>query len=429
MKIAIIGTGYVGLITGVGLAELGHSVVGVDENPEKIKLLERGVEPFYEPGLAELLKKNIKAKRISFTLDLTQAVNKTDYIFICVGTPPRQDGGADLSYLLRASRAIKKAARGPKMVIIKSTVPLGTNDRVEKILNSSGSAKFEVVSMPEFLREGKAVYDFFHPDRMVIGVTNPKAGARAGRLFGKNGARKVIVNRETGELIKYASNAFLATKISFINDIANLCERVKANVEQVAYGMGLDPRIAPAFLKAGLGYGGSCFPKDVKALVYIAKVLGYDFRMLKAVIAVNSAQRIIFAEKIKKYFGRLKGKKIAVLGLAFKGETDDLRESAAIDIAEYFAKQGAKVAAFDPKAMANAMKVLPKSVVFAKNEYEAIKNADALVIVTEWPQFAKLNLTKVKKLLNRPVIFDGKNLYDSEVMKKKGFKYFSVGRN
>jgi len=438
MKITIIGTGYVGLVTGVGLAELGHTVYCVDTIKEKIDFLQKGQAPFYEPDLEKLLKKNIKSKRLMFSVSLAEVINKTDFLFICVGTPPQANGSADLSYVYAVAEQIKDLANNSKIVVVKSTVPVGTNAKVESILAKNirqrptrlwrEKAKFSVVSCPEFLREGRAIYDFFHSDRLVVGSTNEKSAKAVADLFGKVKAQKVITTRETAELIKYASNAFLATKISFINEIANLCDKVKADVTEVALGMGLDKRINPYFLKAGIGYGGSCFPKDVKALRQISGGNGYDFKLLKAVIEVNGKQRKIFMEKIKKVLGNLNNKKIGLLGLAFKDNTDDIRESAAIDLAKYLVKAGAMVTAYDAKATLNAKKVLGNKINFVASAYEAVKNVDAIIIATEWPEFIKLDWLQIKKLMKQPIIFDGKNLLDPEQMKKNKFNYYSVGR-
>ena len=436
MKITVIGIGYVGLVTGVGLAELGHTVYCVDTIKEKIDLLKKGQASFYEPDLEKLMKKNINSKRLMFSHSLAEVINKTDFLFICVGTPPQADGSADLSYIYSVADQIKKLANRSKVVVVKSTVPVGTNVKIQNLLSKSKKAKFSVVSCPEFLREGRAIHDFFNPDRLVVGSDNQKSAKAVADLFKKvsakggkaNKIQKVITNKETAELIKYASNAFLATKISFINEISNLCDKVKADVSVVALGMGLDKRINPYFLQAGLGYGGSCFPKDVKALRQISGGHGYDFKLLKAVIEVNTKQRKIFMEKIERVLGDLAGKKIGLLGLAFKDNTDDIRESAAIDLAKYLVKAGASVKAYDAKAALNAKKVLGNKVVFAGSAYEAVKNVDAAIIATEWPEFAKLDWTRVKKLMKQPIIFDGKNLLDPEKMKRSKFDYYSVGR-
>lgn len=428
MKITIIGTGYVGLVTGVGLAELGHQIFCVDTDPAKIKMLSQGQEIFYEPDLSKLLKKNLKSGRLIFTTNLAEVINKAQIVFICVGTPPKKDGSADLCYVLKVAADINKCAASGKIIVTKSTVPVGTGELLEKVLNSKNGRIFTAVSCPEFLREGRAIYDFFHPDRIIAGAAKESVGFKVINLFSKIKAHKMVTSRETAELIKYASNAFLATKISFINEISNICEQVKANVDKVACGMGYDARINPHFLKAGIGYGGSCFPKDVRALRQIAGCKGYNFRLLKAVIEVNNQQKKIFIEKIKKNLGNLKGKAVAVLGLAFKDNTDDIRESAAIDIIKALIKAGARVKVYDPQAMVNAKKVLANSVAFCSSPEEAAAQSIALIIVTEWPEFAKLDWQKIKNLMKNPVIFDGKNLLDKNKMNKLKFKYYSVGR-
>lgn len=428
MKITIIGTGYVGLVTGVGLSELGHTVYCVDTDEEKIKLLEHGKEPFFEPDLGRLLKKNIKAKRLFFTKSLKDVLNKTSFVFICVGTPQKRNGSADLSYLFEAAEQIKKLSIGGKIIIIKSTVPVATGDKMESILNESNNAHFEVASCPEFLREGRAIYDFFNPDRIVVGSKKYSLCLRILNLFAKIKTHKISVSRETAELIKYASNAYLAAKISFINEIGNICEHVGANVDDVANGMGLDKRINPHFLKAGIGYGGSCFPKDVKALKYLSSDGGYNFRLLRAVIEVNNKQRKLFFNKIKNHFGDLRNKKVALLGLSFKDNTDDIRESAAIDIANNLIKHGAKLYCHDPRAMENAKKVLKKKVEYSACAYDIMDGAEALVIATEWPQFSALDWKRIKKLMKYPIIFDGKNILDKQLLIRLGFKIINMGK-
>ena len=428
MKIAIIGTGYVGLITAVGLAELGHQVIGVDIDQKKIDTLLEGKEPFYEPGLSRLLKKNIKAGRLSFTTNLAKPLNQSNFIFICVGTPPKKDGSADLSYVKQVAKDINKYAKTGKIVVIKSTVPAGTCKILEKLLGKNSTKIFNTVSCPEFLREGRAIYDFFHPDRIVVGATKDSIGFKVMNLFAKIKTHKIVTTRETAELIKYASNAFLATKISFINEIANLCEKVSADVDEVAKGMGFDKRINPYFLKAGIGYGGSCFPKDVKALRQIAGGTGYNFKLLKSVIEVNNKQRKLFIDKIKKEIGNLNRKTVTVLGLAFKDNTDDIRESAAIDIIKALQKAGAKVKVYDPEAMINAKCVLHKKTIFCESPYAALENSQAMIIATEWPIFAELGWNRVRILMKKRLIFDGKNIVDKKKVEKLGFKYYSVGK-
>lgn len=427
MKITIIGTGYVGLVTAVGLAELGHQIWAVNRTPAKIEKLKKGQLIFYEPGLESLLKKNLRNNRLHFTIAFGTAINKSDYVFICVGTPPLADGSADLSAVKIVAKRIAKLAKKNLIVINKSTVPVSTGKMVEKIL-AQNSHKFAVVSCPEFLREGKAVYDFFHPNRIVVGATKPSIGYQVMNLFAKIKTHKMVTARETSELIKYAANAFLATKISFINEIANVCEKVGADVEEVAKGIGYDKRINPYFLKAGIGYGGSCFPKDVKALKQIAGSQGYNFRLLKSVIEVNNQQRRIFIEKIKKEMGSLNNKTVTVLGLAFKDNTDDIRESAAIDIVKALQKAGAKVKVYDPEAMVNAKCVLHKKTVFCESPYSALENSQAMIIASEWPIFANLNWSRVRLLMKKRIIFDGKNIIDKKKVEKLGFKCYLVGK-
>lgn len=428
MKITVVGTGYVGLVTGIGLAELGHTVYGVDIDDQKIAKLKRAEVPFYEPGLKELLKKNFNLGRLKFTHKLSEVINQSEFIFICVGTPPQPDGAADLSFIKAAATEISRYAQTGKMVVVKSTVPVGTGHMLEKILNKKNGRIFKSVSCPEFLREGRAVYDFFQPDRIVVGAVKESTAYRVMNLFSKIKTHKLITSRETAELIKYASNAFLATKISFINEIANLCERLGADVDEVSKGMGLDNRIGPKFLQAGIGYGGSCFPKDVRALKQLAGGSGYDFRLLKAVIEVNNKQRKFFIEKIKKELGNLNRKTVTVLGLAFKDNTDDIRESAALDIVRALKKAGARVKVYDPEAMVNAKCELGKNAVFCDSPYSALEKSSALIIATEWPIFADLNWSKVRVLMKQPFIFDGKNMIDQKKIAKLKFKYFAVGK-
>jgi len=428
MKIVVVGTGYVGLVNAVGLAELGHEVFGVDTDQKKINLLIKGHEPFYEPGLKKMLKKNLSQGRLTFTSQLTDVINQADMIFICVGTPPKRDGSADLTYVKSVSEAINRYAKSGKIIINKSTVPVGAGKILEEILNKKNGRFFQVVSCPEFLREGKAMHDFFHPDRIVVGAVKAADGQKVMELFAKIKAVKIITGRETSELIKYAANAFLATKISFINEISNLCEKVGADVQEVGRGMGLDKRIGLHFLQAGIGYGGSCFPKDVRALKQIAGGSGYNFRLLKAVIEVNNKQRKLFLEKIKKTMVNLSNKTVAVLGLAFKDNTDDIRESAALDIVKALQSFGAKVKVYDPQAMANAKLVLPKKTIFCLGPYAAVENSQAVVIATEWPAFADLNWPRIKKSMKGRTIFDGKNLLNREIIKKIGFQYIAMGR-
>ncbi len=427
LKIAVIGTGYVGLVAGVCLADLGNDVVCIDNNIEKIKLLQKGGVPIYEPGLEKLLKKNVKKDKIVFSSDLNKAVKSSKVIFIAVGTPQGGDGRADLKYVKEVAKEIGKALNGEKVIVNKSTVPVGTGKMVEDIVKKYYKGKFHVVSNPEFLREGSAIKDFLIPDRVVIGARNKTAANIMKKIYAPLKAKVLVTNVESAELIKYGSNALLATKISFINEIARLCDKVDADVETVSEGMGLDSRIGPYFLNPGAGYGGSCFPKDVQALIWIGKKHGYDFQILKAVENVNENQKRLMVKKTEKLLRKVKGKKIGILGLAFKPNTDDMREASAIVIIKELQKKGAKIKAFDPVAMNEAKHHL-KNVEFVSSAYDAISDCDAMLVVTEWPQFKKMNLKKVKKLLRKPIIVDGRNLFERKKVEKMGFKYSGIGK-
>jgi UDPglucose 6-dehydrogenase len=428
MNIAIVGTGYVGLVSGTCFAELGNTVICVDNNAKKIEDLNKGIIPIYEPGLEELVAKNRKKKRLFFTTDMKQAVQKSKVIFIAVGTPPKLDGDADLKYIEQVSRDVARYMNNYKVVVEKSTVPVETNKWVKYIMRlNNHKIDFDVASNPEFLKEGSAIEDFMHPDRIVLGVESEKARKLLVKLYEPLKAPIVVTNIQSAEIIKHASNSFLATKISFINAVANICEQVGADIEKVAEGMGLDKRIGKSFLKAGIGYGGSCFPKDVQAFIRIAQNLGCKFDILKEVENVNENQRKVVFKKIQQALWILNEKKIGVLGIAFKPNTDDLRSAPAIDIIKMLQAEGARVKAYDPKAMEHAKDLLP-DVDFCKNAYDAVKDCDALVIVTEWPEFKDLSLTKIKKLLKHPIVIDARNMFDPKKMKKIGFKYTSVGR-
>ena len=427
-NIAIIGTGYVGLVTGACLAELGNRVVCIDIDEEKVKKLKKGVIPFYEPGLEKLVTKNIKAKRLFFETNLTQTIQQSEIFFIAVGTPPTENGGADLSYVEKAVEGIGKNLKKYAVIVIKSTVPPGTCKRIKELVKKHCASSFDIVSNPEFLREGSAVADFIKPDRIVIGVESKKAEKIMRELYQPLESPILTTRLESSEMIKYASNAFLATKISFINEIANVCELVGADVKEIAKGMGLDPRIGNKFLEAGLGYGGSCFPKDVQALHQSAGINGYNFCLLKAVIEVNNNQRKLAVKKAEKILGGLRNKIISVWGLAFKANTDDIRESAAVEIIELFLGKGARIKAYDPIAGENAKKVLSKEIIFCEDPYEAVQESDALFIATDWNEFKEADLAKIKDSLKEPIIIDGKNIYDPEEMKKIGFTYISIGR-
>ncbi len=429
MKIVIIGTGYVGLVQGVMLAELGNEVVCIDIDQAKIDKLNQGISPIYEPGIEELVQKNLKSGRIKFSTDLEADIAGVEIIFIAVGTPPAEDGRADLKYVLAAAKNIGENLKGYAVVANKSTVPIGTGQLVYKTIKKYYKGKFDVVSNPEFLREGAAVDDFSKPDRIVIGSDNNEAAAKkVAKLYEVLGAPILITNLETAEMIKYASNSFLATEISFINSVANICQAVGADVADVSRGMKLDSRIGQrAFLSAGLGYGGSCFPKDVQAMVQIARDNKVDFKILEEVEAVNKLQRQKFIMGIKGRLGELRGKRIAVWGVAFKPKTDDIREAPAIQTIESLIDLGAEVLAYDPVAAENAGKLIPEAI-FVSRSIDACKKADALVIVTEWDEFKQIDLKNVRSVMKQPTVFDGRNIYNPKEMKKLGFKYYSIGR-
>ncbi len=436
MKICVIGTGYVGLVTGACLAGLGNDVICVDKDRSRVSSLKKSVIPFYEPGLKEMVLKNQKAGRIDFTTNVKDGVKISEVIFIAVGTPPHENGEADVSAVIDVAKQIAmtlksdgKIAKKFKVIVNKSTVPVGMGDIVTKILIEKGVSEknFAVVSNPEFLREGTAVSDFMSPDRIVIGAPNSRAFNVITELYRPLNAHIIFTTVKSAELIKYASNSFLATKISFINEIANICEKVGSDVVEVAYGMGLDKRIGREFLNAGIGYGGSCLPKDVSALIHLAKINGYDPQILIAVNRTNEEQRKMIIEKMEEVLKSLKGKTIGVLGLSFKPETDDLRDAPAIDIIRELRRKGAKVTAYDPVAAVKAKKLLD-GVAFCDTAYDAVKKADAVVVAAEWGEFRELDLDRIKLLMRSPVIFDGRNIYNPKRMKELGFKYFGVGR-
>lgn len=429
MKISFIGHGYVGLVTAAVFAQLGNIVYVVGRTPEKIANLKRGIMPFYEPGLVDMVTINTKAKRLIFTLDYSEAIPNSEVVFIAVGTPPKKNGEADLTSVFAAAGDIAKNLDGYTVVATKSTVPPGTNRRVGEIVAKvkSASATYDIASVPEFLREGTALTDTLEPDRVILGVESDQAKKVLLKLHKPVKAKVVSCSIETAEMIKYASNSLLSTKISFANAIALLCEKVGADSEIVLEGVGLDKRLGRAFLYPGVGYGGSCFPKDVKALIAIAGSVGYNFELLKSVDRVNEEIVEAFVKKITKALSPLKGKTVALLGLAFKPNTDDMREAPSLKIITALQKLGVKIRAFDPVAMENAKKLLT-GVTYANDAYKAVEDTDALIIVTEWNEFKKLDMEKIKKMLKSPFIFDGRNIYDPDVMKKKGFQYFGVGR-
>lgn len=432
MKIAIIGAGYVGLTSAAILADLGNTVWAVRKDIETIEMLKKGEVPFYEPGLAEIVKRNVQAGRLIPTIEYKEAVPQSEVVFICVGTPSLPNGEADLSQVFAAAEEIAQNLNGYKVIVDKSTVPIGTADQVRQIVekNTPPGIEFDMASCPEFLREGNALRDTLNPDRIVIGTETDKARDLLIKLHEPLSGERVITNIKTAELIKYASNAFLATKISFINEIACLCETVGADVENVARGMGLDKRIGSSFLKAGIGWGGSCFPKDTRALYFIANDSGHTFSLLKAVIEVNNEQRHRFVGKLKNALGSLQGKTITVLGLAFKANTDDVRESASLEVIKLILREGAKIRAYDPIALKNAQVALQgvEDVVFCQDAISACQSADAVVILTEWEEFKNLDWSAVKKVLNQAIVVDGRNLLDAQFMKDNDFSYFSIGR-
>ncbi len=433
MHIGIIGTGYVGLVTGACFAEFGVFSTCIDKDGEKIKSLKKGEIPFYEPGLEGLVKKNIKNGRLKFSTKIQDAVDSSLVIFIAVGTPPRGDGSADMSHVEEVAAEIAGNIKNYKVIVMKSTVPVGTGARLMKVISKrlKEQIDFDIVSNPEFLREGSAIEDFMRPNRVVIGARSQQAIAILKDLYNPLYLIEtpfIETTIETAEFIKYASNSFLAAKISFINELSNLCEKVGADVHMVAKGMGLDKRIGPKFLHPGPGYGGSCFPKDTRALLTIAEENGIELGIVKSAVDANNRQRKRMTEKIKSGMGEVKGKTFAVLGLSFKPNTNDMREAPSIDIIKHLLKEKAKIKAFDPAAMDDTKEILGNRIKYAKDAYDCAKDADAVIIVTEWNEFRSLELARIKKLLKKPYFFDLRNIYDPEKMKKLGFKYFCVGR-
>ncbi|MBW2993686.1 UDP-glucose/GDP-mannose dehydrogenase family protein [Candidatus Woesearchaeota archaeon] len=432
MKIAVIGTGYVGLVLGTCLAELGNEVICVDINSEKIKNLNKGIIPIYEPGLKELVKRNLREKRIFFTTKTKKAVEDSLVIFIAVNTPQSESGAADLSAIKTVAASIGEYLNDYKIIVNKSTVPIGTAGLVKKIIkeNLKNKIEFDVVSNPEFLKEGVAIRDFMVPDRIVVGTDSEKAKEIMLKIY-KTIARTerpiVVTTPESAELIKYASNAMLATRISFINELSHLCEKTGADIKEVARGMGLDKRIGPRFLQAGIGYGGSCFPKDIRALVSMLKKKSCTSKILEAVDEVNELQKHSLIPKIKNIFPNLKDKKIAIWGLAFKPKTDDIREAPSVLIVKKLLEEGAQIKAFDPEAMSN-MKTIYPDITYAENPYDCLIDANALIILTEWNEFRELDKEKTKSLMKEPTIIDGRNIYNPDEMKKAGFNYMGVGR-
>ena len=433
MNVGVIGAGYVGLVTGACFAEFGVNVTCIDTNEGRINLLQKGVVPFYEPGLEELIRKNVNEGRLQFSNNTAESVKKSDVIFIAVGTPSLEDGSADLSYVDSVARTIAENLNGYKVIVTKSTVPVGTGERLRNIIQDiRNDGDFDIVSNPEFLREGSAIGDFMRPDRIVIGSGSERATSVMRDLYRPLYLIEtpfITTDVETAEMIKYASNVFLAAKISFINEMANLCEKVGANVQVVSKAMGLDKRIGPKFLHAGPGYGGSCFPKDVRALLQIAESHGYDFKIARSVIEVNITQKDRMITKIEHALRGAGGKTIGILGLSFKPNTNDIRESPAVHIIEGLLDIGANIRVYDPVAMDDTKSVLGQRVTYCSDAYDAASNADAIILVTEWNQFRNLQLERLKGLLKHPVFIDLRNVYEPDRMRKSGFDYYSVGRS
>lgn len=433
MKIGVIGTGYVGLVTAVCLADLGHDVVGTDVVADKIDKASRGISHIYEPGLEELLKANLKKGNLNFTPDLDKAIQSSDVLFVSVNTPQKEDGSADMTFVEGVSRKIADNLNDYKVVVEKSTVPVKTSMWIKKTITSckKKDVDFDVASNPEFLREGSAVSDFLNPDRIIIGVETEKARDILVKIYEKFKDRILVTNIDTAEIIKHASNSYLALKISYINLIAELCEKTDADVNQVALGMGFDPRIGSQFLRAGLGYGGSCFPKDIRALTKIGEDLGVNMNLLREADRVNLDRIDSFVEKTKKALWILKDKKIAVLGLAFKPETDDIREASSIKIIKKLLGEGSFLRLYDPRAMENMREIFPEEppqISYVKSPYEAVKEANALLIITEWDEFKELDLKEIKEVMDNPIIIDGRNVYDPSEVRELGFEYYSIGR-
>jgi UDPglucose 6-dehydrogenase len=429
MKIGIIGVGYVGLVSGTCFAEMGHEVYGVDYNEEKIEKLKNAECPIYEPGLEGLIKKNIESGRLRFSTDTNECIRASDIIFICVNTPPKENGEADLKYVEGAAREIATVMDKYKIIVDKSTVPVHTAKKVSETLKryNSNGVEFDVVSNPEFLREGSAVHDSLNPDRVVIGAGSDRAAEMMQELYAPLKCPVIVTDINSAELIKHASNSFLALKISFANALSNICERAGANIEQVIHGMGLDSRIGPSFFRAGIGYGGSCFPKDVSAFIRISEALGYDFGILKAVEETNAKQKKLFVKKVEETLWVINGKTIGVLGLSFKPNTDDIRSAPAMEIIKDLVAEGAKIKAYDPEAMANTKQVLP-DIEYCNGPYEVAEESEALLILTEWDEFKGLDLEKIKKLMAHPTVIDGRNIFEPAKMEKMGFTYKSIGR-
>jgi len=429
-NICVIGVGYVGLVTGACLADLGNHVICLNRNESKCDNLKRGIMPIYEPGLEEIVRRNYAAGRLDFTTSYDEALEDVEYVFIAVGTPSGAEGEADLAHVNQAAEGIARRLIRPVIIVNKSTVPIGTGDWVADIVRENIPAadiEFSVVSNPEFLREGSGVYDFMNPDRIVLGSTNPAAAHRVAELYYSLQAPIIITDLRTAEMIKYASNAFLATKISFINEIANICEALGADVTEVARGMGTDRRIGPQFLGAGVGWGGSCFPKDVKALAHMASTHGAHPQLLRAVMEINYDQRKRVIQKLRDILGGFRGKTIGVLGLAFKPNTDDMRDAPSIEIIHMLQHEGAQIKAYDPQAVETARRLLA-DVEYCDNPYAVARDADALILMTEWNEFKQLDMMRIKETMRQPILLDGRNIYDPRKMKETGFTFRGMGR-
>jgi UDPglucose 6-dehydrogenase len=431
MKIAVVGTGYVGLVAGACFAESGNDVTCVDNDDVKIRMLRRDRMPIYEPGLEELVRRNRQEHRLTFTTTLPKAVRDATMVFIAVGTPQGEDGSANLQHVLGVARDVARSMNGYKVIVTKSTVPVGTSTKVREVVRRETTHPFSVVSNPEFLKQGAAIEDFMKPDRVVIGADDKRGTELMMELyspFTRTGAPIMVMDCASAELTKYAANAMLASRVSFMNEVANLCELVGADVDQIRRAVGADRRIGPSFLFPGIGYGGSCFPKDVRALIHVAAEKSYDFKILHAVEAVNAYQKTRLFTKMQAHFGNLKGKTIAVWGLSFKPRTDDMREAPSIPLIESLLQAGAKVQAYDPVAMKVARGIFGTKITYAAKNYDALKGADALAIVTEWTEFRRPDFVRMRKLMRSPVVFDGRNLFTTEQMKSNGFTYYSIGR-
>lgn len=431
MKLAVIGTGYVGLVVGACLAENGNEVVCVDNDSKKIRGLKRGKIPIYEPGLNELVDRNQEEQRLRFSTSLNRSVKNAQVIFIAVGTPEGEDGSADLKYVTAVARDLARAMNGYKVVVIKSTVPVGTAARLREVIRRETTYPFSVVSNPEFLKQGAAIDDFMRPDRVVVGAEDPRAVELMQTLyapFTRTGAPIQLMDCASAELCKYASNAMLATRVSFMNEIANVCELFGADVDKVRHAMASDRRIGPSFLFPGIGYGGSCFPKDVKALVKFSRDEGYRYRILESVESVNASQKLRLVEKMQKHFNSLNGKTIGIWGLSFKPRTDDMREAPAVVIIDALLRKGARVQAYDPEAEATARRIFGDKINYAPHSYDAVKGVDALAVLTEWNEFREPDFARMRSLMRHPVIFDGRNVFDVEHIRSEGFTYYSIGR-